>query len=260
VADFLWAEKKKGKSPGSLVRYAESIRQLFKFLVAEGYLTVDPTASLLMFKRPERLPKVVSANDVARLMATSVEGEKPARKSSRAPSLAREERTFRYWAAFEMLYATGMRISELANLKESQLDLSAGFVRVFGKGGKERIVPVGRRAQLALRQYLDRRNRLRAKSLLGGGKDFVFANARGGRTDRSTFFRALKSMSKSAGIKQLSPHALRHSFATHLLEGGADLRAVQEMLGHADISTTQIYTHVDRTRLKQLHKSFHPRG
>jgi integrase/recombinase XerD len=246
ITDFLFQQKKEGKGVLTLIRYIESIRQLFKFLVTESYTEVDPTGAVIFSKRPERLPKVVSVPDINRLMA-AVNAEK-------------KESALLYRAAFELLYATGMRISELANLKDNQMDLSAAYVRVIGKGNKERIVPLGKRAQLALREYLDARNKKRKNLMQGNGKDFVFISSQGGRMSRATFCTHLKRIAREAGIKSISPHVLRHSFATHLLEGGADLRVVQELLGHADIATTQIYTHVDRTKLKSMHKQFHPRG
>jgi len=154
-----------------------------------------------------------------------------------------------------------MRISEIVDLRDHQLELKAGFVRVKGKGGKERVVPLGKPAQESLWKYLYLRNRVRQEKLLGQGKDFVFTSSRGGKMSRSRFLTVLKWVAKTAGLqKNVSPHVLRHTFATHLLKGGADLRLVQELLGHSDISTTQIYTHVDRSQLKEIHKTFHPRG
>ncbi len=183
------------------------------------------------------------------------------RPSNNKPSKARVERTLRYMAAFELLYATGMRISELADLKDNQLDLQDGTARVFGKRNKERLVQVGSYAKNILRRYLEMRNTVRKKVLVGGGNDYVFTSSEGGKISRSTFWGNLRKAGVRAGLnKNVSPHMLRHSFATHLLQGGADLRVVQELLGHADIGTTQIYTHVDRTHLIEAHKRFHPRA
>jgi len=259
LTDFLFDQKAKGKAPASIFRYIESIRQLFRFQVAEGRLKKDPTASVYAPRRMERLPKVLSITEMNNLLTRTLPNF-PA-PNSKARDKKSLERVYRYLAALELMYATGMRISELLNLRENQLDLEAGFVRVFGKGGKERIVPVGRSALTRLRQYLELRNVVRKKILVGNGKDFVFLSPKGGRISRSTVLNILKKLGQDSGIrKNISPHVLRHSFATHLLEGGADLRVVQELLGHSDISTTQIYTHVDRRHLKQAHRHFHPRG
>ncbi|OVE76545.1 hypothetical protein BVX98_05635 [bacterium F11] len=254
LTDFLWEEKSKGKAPATLGRNIEAVRQLFRFLLSEEKISEDPTESLSVIKIPERLPKVMAHHELAKLLGSSVRDKKSGNDKSR-------EKGLRYWAAFELMYATGMRVSEVSELRDAQIDLDAGFVRVKGKGGKERVVPFGNRAKATLSEYLPLRNQARKKVLIGNGKDFLFTSSRGGRIDRSTFLRVLKKIGKLMGIrKNISPHILRHSFATHLLEGGADLRAVQEMLGHSDISTTQIYTHVDRSRLKDLHKTFHPKG
>ncbi|MCB4757116.1 MAG: site-specific tyrosine recombinase XerD [Elusimicrobia bacterium] len=261
ITDFLWEQKKLGKSAATLTRYIESIRQFFKFLLAEGYLSQDPTAALSLPKRPERLPKVLSVTEVTRLLSSQILSRRQMSDLTERKKLRFLERTLRYIAAYELLYATGMRVSELSHLKDEQMDLESRFVRVVGKGGKERVVPLGKRAQDALRQYVSLRNQVRKNRLTGGGHDYVFTSSQGGKISRSTFFTVLKKLSREAGVrKNVSPHTLRHSFATHLLEGGADLRVVQEMLGHSDISTTQIYTHVDSSQLKKAHKQFHPRG
>jgi integrase/recombinase XerD len=257
LTQFLWSQKQAGKAAASIIRYIESLRQFFRFLLGEGYLVKDPTAALALFKRPERLPKMLTLKEITKLL-TPAEHPAPAKKEE---TLSARERTLCFWTAFELMYATGMRVSEATGLKDNQVDLAAGFIRVKGKGGKERVVPFGRRAQSLLEQYYPLRDRVRRKTLVGNGNDFVFPSAQGGRMSRGTFYAHLKKMAANAGIaKKVSPHVLRHTFATHLLEGGADLRVVQELLGHADISTTQIYTHVDRSHLKNAHKNFHPRG
>jgi len=259
ITDFLWAQKSAGKSASTITRYIESVRQLFKYLVSEGKLKNNPIQAIALPKKPERLPRVLSVGEMARLLGNMVEKSTPG--AGKRLSVEFAERMAKFLAAFELMYATGMRISELVSLKDSQVDFDAGFVRVTGKGGKERIVPFGRRAQFALRKYLELRNVIRKKILLGEGKDFVFTSSQGGTMSRSTFLLQLKKMKKMAGIRsEISPHVLRHSFASHLLEGGADLRVVQELLGHADISTTQIYTHLSKSHLKDAHKKFHPRG
>lgn len=258
LTDFLWDQKKAGKSPATLIRYIESLRQFFRYLVGENKLTEDPTIHISLPKKPERLPKVLNATDITRLLSGS--WGSPA--ESRAPlTLKQQEYVFRYLAAFELMYATGMRVSEVVNLKDQQVDLAAGFVRVFGKGGKERVVPMGRQSIAVLKRHLVIRDAVRKKFIVGNGKDYVFTSPRGGKINRSTFLTVLKKAAAKCGIRAtISPHTLRHTFATHMLEGGAGLRVVQELLGHADISTTQVYTHVDRARLKELHKNFHPRG
>ncbi len=262
ITDFLWEQKSGGKSAATLGRYIESIRQLFHFLIAENNLSKDPTVALVFSKRPERLPKVLSQIELNRLLSTSSHLPIPSTTGPKKKmSKIKEEMTLRYMAAFELMYATGLRVSELCHLKDNQVDLSASFIRVIGKGNKERVIPFGRTAQGLLARYLELRNQTRSKVLMGGGKDFVFTSSQGGAMVRSSFLTALKKLGQKVGLgKTISPHILRHSFATHLLEGGADLRVVQELLGHSDISSTQIYTHVDRSHLKQVHKTFHPRG
>ncbi len=259
ISEFLFDEQEKNKAASSLTRYLQAIRHFFKFLVAENHLEKNPAELIPLPKKPQRLPKVVNVSDVQRVLTTRA---KPASVSiDKASQRRREERVLRYMAAFELLYATGMRISELVNLKDNQLDLKDGFARVMGKRNKERIVPVGRYAQSVLSRYLELRNSVRKDVLVGNGDDYVFTSAEGGKVSRSTFWTNLRKISVAAGIsKKISPHVLRHSFATHLLQGGADLRVVQELLGHADIGTTQIYTHVDRTQLIEAHKRFHPRA
>jgi integrase/recombinase XerD len=256
LSDFLFEQRTEGKSPASLTRYIQSLRGFFKFVVAEGALAKDPAQHLPLPKKAERLPNVVSVDNMQRLLAT---GARPA-ASTKAASKIGAERTLRYLAAFELLYATGMRISEMTSLRDKHLDLSAGYARVFGKRGKERVVPVGRYAVDVLGRYMKARDAARRSVLKGGGEDFVFTGARGGAISRSTFWTELQKLCRAAGLRQgIGPHVLRHSFATHLLERGADLRVVQELLGHADIGTTQIYTHVDRSQLIEAHRRFHRR-
>ena len=265
ITDFLFYQRQAEKSPSSLIRYLQSLRSFFKFLVEEKVLVSDPARLIPLPKRPQRLPKVLNEQDISRILSTAAADARAAalRASGKtgARSLIRQEAVLRYLAAFELLYATGMRISELTDLTDRQLDLNAGYVRVFGKRNKERIVPIGRYAQDVLRRYLALRNEVRKGKLKGDGSDAVFTSPRGEKFARLTFWRRLKALGKASGLRKgISPHMLRHSFATHLLEGGADLRVVQELLGHADIGTTQIYTHVDSKRLVDVHKKFHPRG
>ncbi len=238
LSDFLWVRRTVLKS-SSLYRLSESLRQFHRFLKIEGHSKADPTGQLSTPKTSERLPKVLSVEEVSRLLAHT---PKPT------------EHTLRFKAMLELLYAAGMRVSELVGLPVGGIDLEVAYVRIFGKGGKERVVPINRRAIHAVRLYRE--------SLKNPSQDGPLFVGRAGRPlTRTAFWYELKKWARDAGVrKPLSPHVLRHSFATHLLKGGADLRVVQEMLGHADISTTQIYTHLDREAIKKAHRQFHPRG
>jgi integrase/recombinase XerD len=211
--------------------------------VAEGVVEEDPTEQLQSPRVERKLPDVLSVEDVERLL----ESPDPSGRL--------------YWrdrAILEFLYATGVRVSELTELPLSALDLEEGICLVFGKGSKERLVPIGAPARRALERYL-RAVRPELDRGRGGGR--VFLNARGFPLSRMAVWTLVRNAARRGGVrKRVSPHTLRHSFATHLLEGGADLAAVQELLGHADITTTQIYTHVDRSYLRDVHRTFHPRG
>ncbi|MBL8023242.1 MAG: site-specific tyrosine recombinase XerD [Elusimicrobia bacterium] len=239
LSDFLWKRRAAPLKSSSLYRLSESLRQFHRFLQVEGHSISDPTVQLSTPKTSERLPKVLSVDDVSRLLGYS-------------PKIT--VKTLRFKAMLELLYAAGLRVSELVGLTVEGIDLEVGFVRVFGKGGKERVVPINRRAIHSVRIY---REALEVKNT--AGPLFV---GRGDRPlTRTAFWYELRNWARDAGVrKPISPHVLRHSFATHLLKGGADLRVVQEMLGHSDISTTQIYTHLDRDAIKKAHKKFHPRG
>jgi integrase/recombinase XerD len=240
LTEFLWQQKLDGLQPRSLYRMMETLRQYHRFLLAERLLANDPTAYLAAPRVPSKLPNQLTNEEIERLLS-SCTGTK--------------EREVRNRAMIELLYATGLRVSELVNLNLGSIDLKLGYVRVIGKGNKERIVPVGRTAKAYLEQYLALRNSKYP------GVEGLFLSKLGRKLSRIEFWRQLKNCARSAGItKNISPHLLRHSFATHLLAGGADLRFVQEMLGHSSIATTQIYTHVDKDRLKELHKKYHPRG
>jgi integrase/recombinase XerD len=229
--------------PRTAARYTASLRRFFRFLSRENLVASDPTQFLDTPKLPRPLPKVLSETDVESLLAAP-DIETPAGLRDRA--------------MIETLYATGLRVSELVGLRLLNLDLNAAVLRVTGKGGKDRLVPLGEEAQYWLSRYLkeSRPNMLNGKKCAE-----VFVTMRGAGMTRQAFWYLLKRRAQTAGIhKPLSPHTLRHAFATHLLAHGADLRAVQMLLGHADISTTQIYTHVARERLKKLHAQHHPRG
>ncbi|WP_153111460.1 site-specific tyrosine recombinase XerD [Propionivibrio limicola] len=228
----------------SQARYISTLRRFYQYLLARSRITLDPTLKIAMPARPSRLPKVLSESQVDALLA--------APPSDTLLGL-------RDAAMLEMLYATGLRVSELVGLKMHEVSFDMGVVRVFGKGGKERLVPLGEQAIDRVRRYLDE-----ARGLLLSGRacDDLFVTARGGAMTRQAFWQLVKRYAVQAGIDpaRLSPHVLRHAFATHLLNHGADLRVVQLLLGHADISTTQIYTHIARERLKTLHGQHHPRA
>lgn len=240
---YLDTEYAAGLSPRSIARRLTALRMLFDFLLREGRISEDPTRLLSSPRQWTRLPKYLSAAQVEALL--------------RAPG-SDSPRALRDTAMLEFLYATGVRVSELCALEVSGLNLDLGVVRVFGKGRKERMIPVGRSAALALQKYLAEG---RPAILKGRASRFVFVTARGGAMTRQHFWAMLKEYGKRAGIwHNLTPHVVRHSFATHLLERGADLRSIQTMLGHADISTTEIYTHVLQERLRNVVEQFHPRA
>jgi integrase/recombinase XerD len=224
-------------------RLHSSLKRFYQFALRESRIDADPTVRLDTPKKPPRFPKTLTEADVEALLAAP-DGE---------TALGQRDRTM-----LEVLYATGLRVSELVALKLLEIDLDMGVVRVFGKGSKERMVPIGEEASAWLARYLkDGRTRL----LKGAQSDAVFVTARGDAMTRQAFWYLIRRHGRTAVPgKAMSPHVLRHAFATHLLNHGADLRVVQMLLGHADISTTQIYTHVARERLKSLHQKHHPRG
>ncbi|MDZ7260898.1 MAG: tyrosine recombinase XerD, partial [candidate division KSB1 bacterium] len=232
-----------GLAPSSMARNLSAIRMFHRFLMGENITYRDPTETILLPKLSKRLPTVLDIWEVEKLL------EQP----DVSQPLGLRDR-----ALLEFLYATGVRASELISLKQSQLFFPQGFVRVFGKGAKERMVPIGEQAIFYVQHYQNTTRMVLAQR--GLSTDVLFLNRRGQPLSRMGLWKILRFYVLKAGIaKSVSPHTLRHSFATHLLEGGADLRAVQEMLGHADISTTQIYTHLDREYLKEVHRRFHPR-
>ena len=243
LRDFVYHLKDVGLAPASIRRNVSAVRTYFRFLIAEGALVSDPSDRLETPKRWLTLPDVLSADEVQRLLdAVTLD----------------EPLAFRDRAMLELAYGAGLRVSEWTALGARDVLFDEGLVRVFGKGSKERLVPIGRRAIGAVAIYV---RELRPRLERGGGKGVLFLNARGIPLSRMGAWKILRKYVEKARLeKHVTPHTLRHSFATHLLEGGAELRAVQEMLGHADISTTQIYTHVDREYLRTVHRQFHPRA
>ena len=243
ILKHLISLRKSGLGARSRARHLVSLRGLYRFAVQERYLKHDPSKLVDLPKLSLKLPDVLAIDEVSRLLNSP---------DTSKPLGARDA------AMLELLYAAGLRVSELVNLKLQNINLEAGFVRVFGKGSKERVVPIGLPAQKKIAFYIEEARRTALKNRLS---PYLFIGRAGKPLTRQGFWKLLRRYAVIARIpKKISPHSLRHSFATHLLEGGADLRAVQVMLGHVDISTTQIYTHVTRKHLKDLHQKFHPRG
>ncbi len=242
VTDFIFSQKEGGLQVTSICRSLAAVKTLHRFLVRESACKEDPTALVDTPKIWRRIPDILSQREVEALIRAAV---------------GKTVQHQRDYAMIELLYASGMRVSELVNLTVESVNLDMGYVRCIGKGSKERIIPIGRQAREAVKKYLGESRPVLAK----GGCAYMFVSRLGKRLSRQSVWKIIKRCALKAKIhKVIKPHTLRHSFATHLLERGADLRSVQEMLGHADISTTQIYTHVDRERLRRVHKEFHPRG
>ncbi|PIQ88101.1 MAG: site-specific tyrosine recombinase XerD [Candidatus Omnitrophica bacterium CG11_big_fil_rev_8_21_14_0_20_43_6] len=242
IVEFMLAQKGQGVSPTSIARRLAAIRMFHRFLARERVLKNDPTTLIDSPKLWKKVPDTLSLNEVEALIAQ--------------PD-PRDHQGSRDKAILETLYATGMRVSELSSLKTNNVNLDIGFLRCIGKGNKERIIPLGKKAIHSINRYLEfsRPHFLKQKT-----SEFIFISRSGARLSRQSVWKLIKRYAKEAKIKKLiKVHTLRHSFATHLLERGADLRSVQEMLGHSNISTTQIYTHIDKDRLKTIHKMFHPR-
>jgi len=245
---FLRSLRSRGLAPRSVTRTISAVRSFHRFLLGDEITRNDPTETLDAPKLERSLPEVLSTAEVAKIL-----DQPQARKEDKRNLWMRDR------AILEALYATGMRVSELIGLRLPDVDSHSGTVRVFGKGSKERIVPIGRPALRWIGQYTRH-----CRPLILGRRtsdDILFLNARGTMMTRMAVWKIVQAYAHRAGVtREVHPHTFRHSFATHLLEGGADLRAVQEMLGHADISTTQIYTHIDREYIKEVHRTFHPRG
>ena len=243
LREFVYALKDLGLQPSTIRRQISALRTYFKFLTGEGLAVRDPTERLDAPKGWRRLPTVLTVPEIERLVAAP---------DADTPLGVRDR------ALLELCYATGARVSELVSLRLTDLVFDEGLARLYGKGSKERLVPVGRRALGAAALYA---REIRPGLDRGRSRGVLFVNARGGPLTRVGAWGIIKAAARRAGLtKRVTPHTLRHSFATHLLEGGADLRAVQEMLGHADLATTQLYTHVDREYLRSVHRSFHPRA
>jgi len=243
LVEFLGCRVKTGISSRSSARLLSCLRSFYGYLIRENLIKIDPTALIESPKLGKPLPISLSEQDVELLLDAPEQSH----------HLGIRDKTM-----LEMLYATGLRVSELVNLQFSQVSVRQGLVRITGKGNKERLVPVGEEAIAWLERYLSQ-----ARGIILGERhsDYLFVTRRGGAMTRQAFWHIIKRYAKKAGItKNLSPHTLRHAFATHLLNHGADLRVVQLLLGHADLSSTQIYTHIARERLKDLHSQFHPRG
>lgn len=242
ITSFMLSQRDSGIAPNSVARRLAAIRMFHRFLARERILKVDPSTLIDSPKLWKRVPDTLTVNEVEALIAQ--------------PNVHDTQGT-RDRAILETLYATGMRVSEAVNLKKDNINLDIGFLRCIGKGNKERIIPLGKKAIASIKRYLQVS---RPKFLKDKGCEFLFVSRSGKKISRQSFWKIIKKYAKLARIKKpIKPHTLRHSFATHLLEHGADLRSVQEMLGHSDISTTQIYTHINKDRLKSVHKQFHPR-
>ncbi|TEB17492.1 Tyrosine recombinase XerD [Pelotomaculum sp. FP] len=243
IMSYLFQLQLDGRSPATISRHLAAIKSYYRFALNEGVVSKDPSQELESPKPAQRLPRVLTIEEVDLLLSQPNIGE---------PAGLRDK------AMLELLYATGLRVSELVSLDLTNLNLDNGFIRCFGKGSKERVIPLGDVAARFLREYLGRGRRKLEKS---GKVSALFVNHRGQRLTRQGFWKIIKKYALKAKINTvITPHTLRHSFATHLLENGADIRSVQEMLGHTDISTTQIYTHLTKKRVREIYNRSHPRA
>ncbi|MCH7829286.1 MAG: site-specific tyrosine recombinase XerD [Proteobacteria bacterium] len=243
LLEFIAQRVEMGAKPRSTARQLSSFRRFFRYIMREGLRDTDPTAEIEMPRIGRSLPMSLSEDEVDSLLNAPNTDE----------PLGHRDR-----AMLELLYATGLRVSELINLKQSQINFNQGVLRIIGKGDRERLIPLGEEAQHWIKEFV---NGPRMEILLERQTDYLFPTRRGDRMTRQAFWHIIKRYAEKAGVRRtLSPHSLRHAFATHLLNRGADLRVVQMLLGHSDLSTTQIYTHVARERLKELHAEHHPRG
>lgn len=240
IIDFLEVLRNEGYSSASISRYISSLKALYKYMLMETEIDLDPSENIQTPRKWERLPKALSVSDVMTLLETGSAGKTALRDS----------------AMVELLYSSGLRVSELVSIKLGDINFEAGFMRVVGKGSKERVVPVNARALEKVKRYIHEE---RPAILKKRRSPYLFVTRIGGQMTRQRFWQTLKTIGGRAGVV-LSPHTIRHCFATHLLEGGADLRSVQKMLGHSDISTTQVYTKVTTDRIKKVFKKYHPRA
>jgi len=237
ITNFMLKQKDAGLSTNSIIRSLAAIKSFYRFLLREGLILSDPTDMLESPKIYKHIPESLTISEVQRLIES--------------PKI-RDKVGIRDKAILETMYAAGLRVSEVINLKLEDIDLDIGYLRCLGKGSKQRIIPIGKKAVSAIRKYLEKVRKDKSP--------YLFLNRRHNRLSRQSVWKIIKKYARSAKISsQIKPHTLRHSFATHLLQRGADLRFVQELLGHSDISTTQIYTHIDKDRLKSIHKKYHPR-
>ncbi len=242
IRNFIGRLKRKHNTPSSISRKMSAIRSFHKYMMLEKLVFTNVTEGISLPKKQKKLPQILSVEEVDALMIAA-DGDEPLELRNRA--------------MLELLYGSGLRITELIQIKLGDLHLNMGFLNILGKGNKERIVPLGEEGRYSLRRYLDK-GRPILKKVPG---DIVFVNSRGSSISRVGFYKTLKKLAIKAGItKDVSPHTLRHSFASHLLENGVNLRMVQELLGHEDISTTQIYTHINKKQLKSVYEEFHPRA
>lgn len=243
IVNYIEDEKERGLSENSISRSLVTVKMFYKFMIMEGKISINPMSSVSSLKLHKRLPEVLHYKAVEKML--------------QMPD-CRHKLEMRDKAILELMYATGARVSEVASIKVGWVNIDYGYIRCQGKGSKQRIVPIGAEAAKSLRRYLQDVRPLLSKD---ENEDVLFLSRTGKRLRRENIWSIVKKYAIKAGIRSnISPHTLRHSFATHLLEGGADLRSVQEMLGHANISTTQIYTHIDRKYLKSVHQKFHPRA
>jgi integrase/recombinase XerD len=244
IVNFIENEKHRGLSENSISRSLVTVKMLYKYMLTDGMISVNPMSSVNTIKLQKHLPEVLHYNAIEEML--------------RAPD-CNDKLGIRDKAMLELMYATGARVSEVASIKVSWINFDYGFIRCQGKGSKQRIVPLGTEAAKSIKRYLQEVRPLLVKT--EDDEPLLFLSRTGKKLRRENIWSIVKKYAIKVGIRQnISPHTLRHSFATHLLEGGADLRSVQEMLGHSNISTTQIYTHIDRKYLKSIHQKFHPRA
>ena len=242
IKDYIKYLSKDNLNEKSISRNISCLKSFYKFLVIENIIENNPAEALFIPKIKKSLPSILTEDEILKLLDINLT----------------DNYSYRNKAMFELMYSTGLRVSELVNLKLSDIDFNSDIVRIFGKGSKERIVPLGEFASESLKIYI---NNYRSNMLKKYNNDYLFLNNHGKQMTRQGCFKIIKNIAKEKGInKDLSPHTLRHSFASHLLKYGADLRTIQELLGHSDISTTQIYTHISNEKLKENYKDFHPHG